>query len=98
MRLLARQRPRFGSGRIHRLLALPGWAVNEIRVHRVWRREHSQVLWKQHRVRRFFARIVVGCPRHSVRHKNHGGSHEFLTDGTEDGLRLRLLVVIDEYT
>ncbi len=29
MLLLARQRPRFGSGRIYRLLTQRGWAVNE---------------------------------------------------------------------
>ena len=33
MRSLARQRPRFGSGRIHRLLTQRGWMVNEKRVH-----------------------------------------------------------------
>ena len=40
MRLLARQRPRFGSVRIYRLLTQRGWAVNEKRVHRLWKREH----------------------------------------------------------
>jgi hypothetical protein len=40
MHLLARQRPRFGSGRLHRLLAQRGWTVNEKRVHRLWKREH----------------------------------------------------------
>ncbi|MGI9467257.1 MAG: IS3 family transposase [Rubripirellula sp.] len=35
MRLLARQRPRFGSGRIYRLLTQRGWTVNEKRVHRL---------------------------------------------------------------
>ena len=53
MRLLARQRPRFGSGRIHRLLTQRGWTVNEKRVHRLWKREHMQVPRKQNRKRRF---------------------------------------------
>ena len=43
MRELARQRPRFGSSRIHRLLTQRGWTVNEKRVHRLWKREHMQV-------------------------------------------------------
>lgn len=43
MRLLARQRPRFGSGRIYRLLTQRGWTVNEKRVHRLWKQEHRQV-------------------------------------------------------
>ena len=35
MRLLARQRPRFGSGRIYRWLTQRGWTVKEKRVHRL---------------------------------------------------------------
>ena len=36
VRLLARQRTRFGSGRIYQLLKQRGWTVNEKRVHRVY--------------------------------------------------------------
>ena len=53
MRLLSRQRPRFGSGRIYRLLTQRGWTVIEKRVHRPWKRERMQVPRKQHRRRRF---------------------------------------------
>ena len=42
MRLLARQLPLFGSGRIYRLLMQRGWTVNEKRVQRLWKREHMQ--------------------------------------------------------
>ena len=36
--------------------------------------------------------------RHRARYKNHAWSYGFVTDRTEDGRQLRLLVVIDEYT
>ncbi|MDA7893856.1 DDE-type integrase/transposase/recombinase [Rubripirellula sp.] len=36
--------------------------------------------------------------RHRARYKNHVWSSDFVTDRTEDGRQLRLLVVIDEYT
>ena len=36
--------------------------------------------------------------RHRARNKNHVWSYDFVTDRTEDGRQLRLLVVIDEYT
>ena len=98
MRLLARQRPRFGSGRIYRLLTQRGWTVNEKRVHRLWKQEHMQVPRKQHRKRRFPGGSENGCVRHSARYKNHVWSYDFVTDRTEDGRQLRLLVVIDEYT
>ncbi len=35
---------------------------------------------------------------HRARYKNHVWSYSFVTDRTEDGRQLRLLVVIDEYT
>ncbi|MDB4676923.1 DDE-type integrase/transposase/recombinase [bacterium] len=98
MRLLARQRPRFGSGRIHRLLTQRRWTVNEKRVHRLWKREHMQVPRKQHRKRRFPCGSENGCVRHRARYKDHVWSYDFVTDRTEDGRQLRLLVVIDEYT
>ena len=37
-----------------------------------------------------------GCVRHRARYKNHVWSCDFVTDRTEDGRQLRLLVVIDE--
>ncbi|MDB4807696.1 IS3 family transposase [bacterium] len=98
MRLLARPRPRFGSGRIHRLLTQRGWTVNEKRVHRLWKREHMQVPRKQHRKRRFPGGSENSCVRHRARYKDHVWSYDFVTDRTEDGRQLRLLVVIDEYT
>jgi transposase InsO family protein len=36
--------------------------------------------------------------RHRARYRNHVWSYDFVTDRTEDGRQLRLLVVIDEYT
>ena len=35
--------------------------------------------------------------RHRARYKNHVWSYDFVTDRTEDGRQLRLLVVIDEH-
>ena len=64
MRLLARQRPRFGSGRIYQLLTQRCCTVNEKRVHRLWKREHMQVSGKQHRKRRFPGGSENGCVRH----------------------------------
>ena len=98
MRALARQRPRFGAERIHRLLVKHDWQVNEKRVHRLWKREQMQVPRKQHRRRRFSGGSENSCMRHRAQHKDHVWSYDFLTDRTEDGRQLRLLAVLDEYT
>jgi len=98
MRRLARQRPRFGAERIHQLLVKRDWYVNDKRVHRLWKRESMQVPRKQHRKRRLSGGSHNGCIRHRAERPNHVWSYDFVTDRTEEGRQLKLLVVIDEYT
>ena len=98
MRRLARQRPRFGADRIHKLLLKRNWQVNHKRVHRLWKQEHMQVPRKQHKKHRFSGGSENSCDRHRPRHKDHIWSYDFLSDRTEDGRQLRLLAVIDEFT
>ena len=99
MRSLARQRPRFGAERIHKLLVDRDWLVNHKRVHRLWKRENMQVPKKQHRRRRLcLGGSANSCVRRRAAHKDHVWSYEFLTDRTEDGRQLRLLAIIEEYT
>jgi len=98
MRRLARQRPRFGCERIHRQLVVLGWRVNEKRVHRLWKQAAMQVPRKQHRRRRLPGKSENSCIRHRAERMNHVWSYDFLTDRSEDGRQLKLLVVIDEYT
>ena len=71
MRALARQRPRFGAARIHRLLVERDWQVNLKRVHRLWKRENLQVPRKQHRRRRFSGSSENSCVRCRAQHKDH---------------------------
>ena len=98
MRSLARQRPRFGADRIHRWLVKRHWHVNHKRVHRLWQQENMQVPRKQHRRGRFSGGSENSCVRHRAEHKDHVWSYDFVSDRTEDGRQLRLLVVVDEYT
>ena len=98
MRRLARLRPRFGCPRIHRKLVADGWQVNHKRVHRLWKQEHMQVPRKQHRRRRYYGGSENSCVRHRAERVNHVWSYDFVSDRTEDGRQLKMLVVIDEYT
>ena len=90
--------PRYGSERVHQLLVGTGWRVNFKRVHRLWKQEHLQVPGKQRKRRRLPGQSANSCVRHRARHRNHVWSYDFLTDRTEDGRQLKLLVVIDEFT
>jgi len=102
MRKIVETFPRHGSERTHRVLTGPeafgGWKVNFKRVHRIWKEEHMQVPKKQRKRRRLPGSSANGCVRHRALHRNHVWSYDFLTERTEDGRQLRILVVIDEFT
>lgn len=98
MRRLVESYPRYGSERVHQLLLGMNWRVNFKRVHRLWKQEHLQVPKKQRKRRRLPGSSINGCVRHKATHRNHVWSYDFLTDHTEDGRQLKLLVVIDEFT
>ncbi len=102
MRKIAESFPRNGCERTHRVLTGPdafgGWKVNIKRVHRICKEEHMQVPQKQRKRRRLPGSSASGCVRHRATHRNHVGSYDFLTERTEDGRQLQILVVIDEFT
>ena len=100
MRRLVESYPRRGSERVYQMLIGTPWQVNFKRVHRLWKQEHLQVPGKQHKRRRLPAPggSENSCVRYKATHRNHVWSYDFLDERTEDGRRLRLLVVIDEFT
>ena len=100
MRRIARRRPRFGSPRIHAALRERGWQVNHKRVERLWREEGMQVPKKQCKRRR--SSVCGGSQNSCVQKRplrpNHVWSYDFVEDRSECGRKLRMLVVIDEFT
>ena len=98
MRRLVTQWPRHGSERVHEILVGTGWRVNFKRVHRLWKQEHLQVTKRQQKRRRLPGRSANGCLRQRAKYADHVWSYNFLTDRTEDGRQLKVLVVIDEFT
>jgi putative transposase len=98
---LSRENPRYGYRRAWALLRREGWPLNKERVHRLWRKEGSKVLDKQRKRRRL--PILLGtsedsCTRRLATHPNHVCSYVFVMDLTEDGRRLKLMPVVDEYS
>ena len=94
---LSRKHPRYGYRRVTALLRTEGWSVNRKRVHRLWQREGLWVPRVQHKRRRLGS-AKGGCERLSAEAPNHVWSYDFVHDRTVDGRRLKLLVVVDEYT
>ena len=102
MHELALENPRAGYRMIAQLLRREGWRsdrgpVNPKRVHRLWQQAGLQVPKKQHK-RSHLGTSAQGCVRLAPRYPSHVWSVDFLFDTTEDGRRLKLMPVIDEYT
>lgn len=89
--------PRYGYRRICALLRRSGWRVNRKRVQRLWQQERFQVPTRQ-RKRRRVGGSENGVMRQKAERKNHIWSYDFVMDQTEDGRRLKMLPVVDEYT
>lgn len=92
---LAVKKKRYGCPRIHALLRREGWCVNKKKVHRIWK-EEGLSLPRQRPKRKRHGRTVEIVNR--AAHRNHVWSYDFIEDTTEYGDKLRMLVVVDEYT
>ena len=97
MRELASKHPRYGYRRIHKLLLRSGWRVNHKRVQRLWRREGMRVPRKR-RKRTRLGDSGNSCVRRRAEAKDHVWTYDFLFERTEDGRRLKILAIVDEYT
>ncbi|MCP9495270.1 MAG: IS3 family transposase [Pyrinomonadaceae bacterium MAG19_C2-C3] len=97
MRELASCHARYGYRRITALLRMEGWRVNRKRVQRIWRLEGLRVPSKQRKRRRFGSINGVLARRHA-QHERDVWSYDFVMDQTQDGRRLKMLPVVDEYT
>jgi len=99
MRRLARRHPRWGSPRIYDALRMSGWQVNHKRIERLWQEEGMQVPKKQQKKRRNpLGGSDNRCVRKRALRPNHVWSYDFIEDCTEKNRKLRMLVVIDEFT
>lgn len=94
---LSRLHPRYGYRRITALLRAEGWSVNRKRVYRLWCQEGLKVPGKKGKRKRL-GDSEHSCLRRKAEHINHVWSYDFVSDQTADGRRLKLLVVLDEYT
>ena len=90
---LAREKPRYGSPRLHVLLQREGWEVNHKRVERVYREAGLALRRKKrkHCVR-------VGRPLIARTAANQEWALDFVHDAVECGRTIRVLSVEDAYT
>ena len=92
---LATRHSRYGYRRITVLLQREGLKVNKKRVHRIWKSEGLSL--PQRRPKRRKRGATAGIVN-KAEYPNHVWSYDFVEDRTERGAKLRILVIIDEYT
>ena len=95
--VLAAQYGRYGYRRITEMLQRAGWPVGVDRVLRIWRREGLKVPSKQRPRRRLWLNDG-SCIRLRPERRNHVWSYDFVEAQTQDGRKVRLMTLIDEFT
>ncbi|GIK77433.1 MAG: transposase [Actinomycetes bacterium] len=97
LRRIGAKHKRWGYRRAHaHLTGEGGWRVNRKRVQRLWREEGLRVAAKPTRRRR--AGISTAELPDRATHPGHVWALDFQHDATEQGIELRFLNVIDEFT
>jgi putative transposase len=95
---LSVENPRYGYRRVWALLRREGWEVNKKRVLRLWREQGLKVPQKQHKSRRVLGGGENGVTKRKAEYPGHVWSYDFAMDSTEDGRRLKVMPVVEEYT
>jgi putative transposase len=91
---LAAQYPRYGYRRVWALLRRRGQQVNKKHVHRLWTRAKLQV----HTVRRKRRPARMAMVPVQAMHQGHVWTYDFLFDHCLNGMPLKVLTVMDEFT
>lgn len=97
MRELAEENPTYGYRFIWALLRREGLVVNVKRVHRLWKKAGLKVVRAERR-REHAGTGENSCSIRRAERPNHVWTYDFVFDETSDGRRLKLLVVVDEFT
>jgi putative transposase len=94
---LASEYGRYGYRRITAMLRQEGWRINHKRVERIWRREGLKVPVKQ--PKRGCLWLNDGSiVRLRAEFPKHVWSYDFMEDRTHNGVKFRILNIIDEFT
>jgi len=94
---LAKRYKRYGYRMITAKLRQTGWDVNHKRVQRIWQKEGLQVPYRR-KFKKAKGDSQNSCAVRKAEHINHVWTYDFMSDQTEDGRKLKLLTILDEFT
>jgi len=96
IRQLAKRHKRYGYRMITAKLRQEGWIVNHKRVQRIWRKEGLQVPYRR-KFKKAEGSSGNSCCVKKAEYINHVWSYDFISDQTDDGRKLKILTVLDEF-
>ena len=94
---LAKKYKRYGYRMITAKLKQDGWIVNHKRIQRICQKEGLQVPYR-HKFKKAKGTSENSCAVKKAEYPNHVWTYDFMSDQTEDGGKLKLLTVLDEFT
>jgi transposase InsO family protein len=94
---LAKKHKRYGYRMITAKLRQDGWIVNHKRIQRIWQKEGLQVPYRR-KFKKAKGTSENSCAVKKAEYSNHVWTYDFMSDQTEDGGKLKLLTVLDEFT
>jgi putative transposase len=93
-----RKHRRYGYRRITKILCRLDWIINHKRVYRIWCREDLRLPQKRQTRKRHNGNGLNACDRRPPEYMNHIWSYDIMEDRLENGSKVRILNVIDEFT
>ena len=94
---LACRHKRYGYRMITAKLRQDNWIVNHKRVQRIWQKEGLQVPYRR-KYKKAKGSSDNSCAVKKAQYPNHVWTYDFMSDQTENGGKLKLLTVLDEFT
>ena len=94
---LAKKHKRYGYRMITAKLRQNGWIVNHKCIQRIWQKEGLQVPYRR-KFRKVIGTSDNSCIVKKAEYPNHVWTYDFISDQTEDGGKLKILTVLDEFT
>jgi transposase InsO family protein len=94
---LANKHKRYGYRMITAKLRQDNWVVNHKRVQRIWQKESLQVPYRR-KFKKARGSSANSCAVKKAEYPDHVWTYDFMKDQTENGRKLKLLTVLDEFT
>jgi transposase InsO family protein len=93
-----RKHRKYGYRRITEVLRRLGWLINHKRVYRLWSTHDFKLHLKRKGKKRYNGNGSNACDKKPPEYINHIWSYDFVEDKLDNGRKVRILNILDEFT